>query len=118
MLAAWALTASRSLMKAFSPGLTEGELMSRRWAGARRKRGAERRICRCGNMVRLDAVGIRTTVLEWRGLYLFGGGGGGHDDNNYDDDSPTSGASPASFPFPNHHHHYNQKPASCTYNAD
>lgn len=46
-------------MKAFSPGLTEPELMRRRWAGARRKRGAERRICRCGNMMCLDAVGIR-----------------------------------------------------------
>ncbi|KAL2273450.1 hypothetical protein FJTKL_04516 [Diaporthe vaccinii] len=69
--AACCLTASRSLMKAFSPALGAGELMKRRWtAGERRKRGAERMICRCGNI----SGGFSMMVWEWRGSIVFGSG--------------------------------------------
>lgn len=72
MPAAWCLTASRSLMKAFSPALGAGELMRRRWtAGERRKRGAERRICRCGNI--FGGSGLDDGVGVER-LNCFGGG--------------------------------------------
>lgn len=69
--AACSLTAARSLTKAFSPALGAGELMKRRWtAGERRKRGAERMICRCGNIF----GGFSMVVWEWRGSIVCGSG--------------------------------------------
>lgn len=66
--AACSLTAWRSLTKAFSPALGAGELMKRRWtAGERRKRGAERMICRWGNIFGGSGGGARW----WTGLDCF-----------------------------------------------
>lgn len=49
--AACSLTSRRSRMKAFSPGgAADGELISRLCAGARSRRGAERRAWRTGNI--------------------------------------------------------------------